>query len=286
MNGTQCPKCGSDQVLNDQCLKCGIVVSRYRAAGSSGGAPSGSAAGGTSPVSFVAAPAPNQLPDSGYTIPASIIEREQLQQKRARQKMIVTAAIVILLLITGNLLYKFFILRASHYAGFYKNAAMLFSLKFPQVDSQWYHYPQGRPDSPLYQGVKDAFHRGKDADDPEITIGVWNESIRALPEKMDAGMASRMISESEDALLQIMVDRGIDCTITKSEMARPGDNDGFRMEADIQVDGKPMKLIAVRAHNVNNGYWFLVSGSEEAMNANSEEVNGLLGSISFRMSLI
>ena len=285
MNGTQCPKCGSDQVLNDQCLKCGIVVSRYRSAGSSGGAPTGST-GATAPVSFVAAPSPNQLPDPGYTIPASVIEREQLQKKRLQQKIIVTAGIVILLLIAGNLLYKFFILRASHYAGLYKNGTMLFSLKFPQADSEWYHYPEGRPDSPLYKGAKDAFHRGKDADDPEITIGVWNENIRPVPEKMDAGTADRMISESEDALLQIMVDRGIDCTITKSGMARPGDNDGFRMEADIQVDGKPMKLIAVRAHNVNLGYWFFVSGSEEAMNANSEEVNGLLGSISFRMSVI
>ena len=24
-----CPKCGSDKVTNDQCLKCGIVISKF-----------------------------------------------------------------------------------------------------------------------------------------------------------------------------------------------------------------------------------------------------------------
>ena len=282
----QCPKCGSDQVLEDQCLKCGIVVSRYRAAASGGGSSTGTTAGGTRPVSFVAAPAPDQLPAAGYTIPASVIERNAALRKRKQQQMLVTAGIVIVLLVVGNLLYQFFHLRASHYAGLYKNGEMLFSLKFPEPESRWYHYPAGEPDTPLYKGVLDAFHLGKDADDPEITIGVWRENISPLPERLEPQAASRLLSQAEDALLQIMVDRGIDCTITNSETARAGENDGFRIDADIQMDGKPMKLIAIRAHNVNNGYWLFASGSEEMMDANRDEVEAVIGTLNFRMSVI
>ena len=49
---------------------------------------------------------------------------------------------------------------------------------------------------------------------------------------------------------------------------------------------RPMKLVAVRAYNVNFGYWFFFSGTEESMNENEKEVDGLVGSISFKMSVI
>ncbi|HSP06711.1 MAG TPA: hypothetical protein VLR94_06005 [Acidobacteriota bacterium] len=276
MNGTKCPKCGSDQILNDQCLKCGIVVSRYRASGPAAGA---------SPVSFVAAPTQNQQP-SGSTIPASVLERQQVRRRSSQKTMLVTAAVVGVLFMAGYFAYRFFLLNASHYSGLYKNGKLLFSLKFPESDSQWYHYQPGEPDSALYRGVADAFHRGKDPDHPDIVVGVLTESIAAVPDRLDAGTASRMKSETEDALLQLMIDRGIDGTITNSRITRPGGNDGFRIDADIKMDGRPLKLIAVRAYNVNFVYWFFLSGTEDSMNANEKEVEGLVSSIDFKMSVI
>lgn len=275
MAGSPCPRCGSDQVLNDQCVKCGIVISKYRPERTQ---PS-------TPVSFVAAP-PVDLPAPGYSIPASVLEVQKARERSRQRARIVTALVIFALLATLYMTYRFFERRASHYSGMYKNGNLLFVLKFPEQDSRWYHYREGEPDVALYKGVKDAFYRGDDADEPEVVIGVFLDHLGAQPERFPADMVSRIQTQTEDALMKMMSDNGVDCTITKSELIHPGENDGFRLEADVQVDGNPMKMIAVRAFHVDHAFWFIASGTQEAMENNAAEVNGLLGTISFRMSII
>ena len=272
IGGTPCPKCGSDQILNDQCVKCGIVISKYRAPGAE-------------PVSFVAAPRQTDLPAPGYSIPAAVIEQ---QKARAKSKQITRAiTVAILLVIVGftTMTYRFLTHRASHYSGLYKNGKMLFVLKLPQKDSKWYHFQEGESDSPLYKDTMDGFYRG-DADDPEVGLGIWLERIPAQPERFPADSVSQIQTQAEDDLVQMMVKHGIDCTVTNTELLRVGDNDGFRMDADITVKDKPMKLIALRGYHVDHGFWFLISGTEATMNENEEEIDRIIGSISYDISLI
>src|SRR5580765_6803167 len=107
MNPATCPKCGSDQVLNDQCLKCGIVLSRYHKPGQPSSAP----------VSFVATTEDKPV---GYSIPAAILEKQKLRSA------LVTVLVLCLVLLAGYSGYRFFLRRAAHYSGTYRNGAEIF----------------------------------------------------------------------------------------------------------------------------------------------------------------
>jgi hypothetical protein len=272
IGGSPCPKCGSDQILNDQCVKCGIVISKYRAPGAE-------------PVSFVAAPRQTELPAPGYSIPASVIEQQKVRAKSKRITQAIAVGMILAVVGFGTLTYRFLTHRASQYSGLYKNGRMLFLLKLPQKDSKWYHFREDESDSPLFKDAMDGFYRG-DADDPEIGLGIWLQKIPAQPDRFPPGTVNQLQTQAEDDLLQMMVNHGIDCTLTTTELLRVGDNDGFRMDADITIEDKPMKLIALRGYHVDHGYWFLLSATEATMNENEEEIERILGSISYDMSLI
>lgn len=271
--GTPCPKCGSDQILNDQCVKCGIVISKYHASSAA-------------PVSFVAAPRQTELPQPGYSIPASVIEHQKARRKSKQITRAIGAVILLAVVGFGYMTYRFLVHRAAHYSGMYKNGEMLFLLRLPQKDSMWYHYLDGEADSPLYKDMKDGFYRGTDPDDPQIALGVWLGRVPALPERFPPNAVEKLQTQAEDDLLQMLVQHGVDCTITNTEFLRVGDNDGFRIEADITVDDKPMKLIALRGYHVDHAYWFLLSGTEAMMSENAEEIEHILGSISYDISMI
>jgi hypothetical protein len=56
------------------------------------------------------------------------------------------------------------------------------------------------------------------------------------------------------------------------------------MEADLKVDGAPVKLIALRGYNLNHSYWFFIAGAEGMMNRYSDEVKTLESSLGFKVS--
>lgn len=248
-------------------MKCGIIVSKYHP---------GKPATPSSSISFVAS-AP---PADSLRIP--LVTRRDTSFKSG----LVTLVIVMALAAAGFYAYRFFRGRAAHYSGEYKNLELIFALKFPVTDSHWFHYYPGELQSPLYQGAQDAFFRKGSNSKPDLILGVWTEKIVPWPERLNEEAAARKLEETQNELLALMEQREVDCAITAANKIMPGGNAGFRIEADLHMDGEPMKLVAVRATNLSTGYWIFISGKDDDMSRYADEVDAIAGSLHFRMSII
>jgi hypothetical protein len=271
LGGENCPKCGSDQVLNDQCLKCGIVISKFTKS--------------SQPVSFVA-PSHQSHKEHSYTISKDTLKYEQVRQKQKIQTLLIGAGIIIGLVLVVSIIWHFFSSQASAYSGVYKNGTVLYGMYFPDTAQKWYHAEANNLEDLGLKNPDDAFYRGEDRDDPDLSFVVFVRSIQPLPDKFSDDQKERMLEEEENALLKRMKLEGVSCEIVDDGSRSVGGNDGFFMEAEIDNDGKIYRAFILNGYYYNRGYTIFFVGPDHKMKKQKDEVEKLMESFTFKTSVI
>ncbi len=273
MAGQNCPKCGSDQVSNDQCFKCGIVVSKYLSAGQSS----------SQPISFVATSQSHK--EYSYTINKDHIEYQQRRTRDKWQRFLVGIGIFAFLglIVFGvwHLLHQ----RASEYSGPYKNGELIYGIFFPTVGPKWYHGKANNLESLGIKDPHDAFYRGEDRDNPDMAIAVYVKGTKSVPEKIGSNLESTLLAEAENSVKTRMREQGVKCEIVDSYLRNVGGRDGFMIEAEIDKDGKLYRAFVLNGYYYGRGYTVFFVGTDEVMTDN-EELQGIMDSFSFKTSVL
>lgn len=268
MNGSVCPKCGSNRILNDECLGCGIIVSKFQRAEKNA----------SSPVSFVAPPltshpaGPSVITDNQYKI--------ALQKNKMYTRIIVCVAALIL---AGAVFLGFqhFRKTTSAYGGLYKNDRQIFNLRFPEQG--WSHYYSNELDSLPLKSPQDAFYSGKDRDDPEIFLGMWVHLLpRMVQPTISDDQRQELFDTATDEILTKMEAAGLDCTITQSEFR----GTGAVIDAEILRGEQRLKAKIRTAYWLNRAYTLIIMGQEEAMDSANDDIESIVNSLRFLMSVV
>lgn len=274
----KCPKCGSDQVLSGQCLKCGIVVAKFQR-------PTGESIPGA-PLSFVAPQTDHQAIGSSYTIPTDAIKHQKRLMKSKIQTSLLGIAILLIIVAACFGIYRFFRFRASAFSGLYNNRSLLFAMRFPDHNSEWHHYYKDQLDRRMFDGANDAFFRGSSPSNPQIAVGVWADATAPVPERMDESTTADLQGKTEEDILAMMEKAGVDATIEDETPMRLGENDGFLMKADLVEDNKPLKAVILRAYYRNHRFTILITGTEEMIDLYKPEIDTLIKTLNFRMATV
>jgi hypothetical protein len=272
LGGQNCPKCGSDQILNDQCLKCGIVVSKFNKE--------------SQPVSFVA-PSRQSYKEHSYTISKETLQYEEVRKKQKLQTLMVGAGIIAGLVLIVFIIWHFLSNQASVYSGVYKNPTVLYGMYFPDSGGQkWYH---GRANNLEDLGLKDpadAFYRGENRDDPDLSFAVFVRSVQPMPEKFSDEQIETMLEEEQDLVLKRMKLEGVSCDIVDYGSRSVGGNDGFYMEAEIKPEGRVYRAFILNGYYYNRGYTLFFVAPDEKMNKQKDDLEKLMDSFTFKTSMI
>jgi hypothetical protein len=268
MNGSVCPKCGSNRILNDECLACGIIISKFERAEKNA----------SSPVSFVAPTlrspslAAPGISDNQYKI--------ALQKNKMYTRIFVCG---FALLLAGATFFGFrhFRKTTSSYGGLYKNDRQIFALRFP--DQGWSHYYSNELDSLPLKSPQDAFYSGKDRDDPEIFLGMW---VHLLPQIIQPTISDTqrqdLFDMATDEILTKMEAAGLDCTITQSEFR----GNGAVLDAEIFRGQERLKAKIRTGYWMNRAYTLIIMGEEQAMDSANDDIMRIVNSLSFQMSVV
>jgi hypothetical protein len=271
LGGQNCPKCGSDQVANDQCFKCGIVISKFLDASQT-----------SQPVSFVATSHSHK--EYSYSVSKAHVEYQERRVKDKWQRFFLGIGILVILGLIVFGTWHFLTERASEYSGTYKNGKLIYGLWFPP-GPKWFH---GRANNLESLGIKDpqdAFYRGENRDDPEVSIAVYVEDGEDVPEKISANLGATLLADAEDSLLTRMRARGVRCEIVDSYLHGVGGRDGFLIEAEIDKNGKIYRLNVLNGYYYSRVYRVYFIGPAEHMD-DSESIQRIMDSFSFKVSAI
>jgi hypothetical protein len=271
LGGQICPKCGSDQVLNDQCLKCGIVVSKFHKA--------------SQPVSFVA-PSRHSHKEHSYTISKETLQYEEVRKKLKLQSLMIGIGIVAVLALIVFIIWHFLSNQASVFSGVYRNPSVLYGIFFPEGGAKWYHGRANNLDDLGLKDPQDAFYRGEDRDDPDLSFVVFIRSVQPLPEKLSDQQKDSMLEEEEDLVLKRMKLAGVSCEIVDSGSRNVGGNDGFYMEAEIKPEEKVYRAFILNGYYYNRGYALFFIGPDERVDKQKEDIEKLMNSFTFKTSMM
>lgn len=272
MDGQNCPKCGSNQVLNDQCLKCGIVVSKFTKT--------------SQPVSFVAPTSRQSYKEHSYSISKETLEYEQVRKKQKLHTTLVGIGIVTALALIAFIVWHFLTHQASVYSGTYKNGHLIYGMYFPDTGSKWYHARANNLESLGIKDPDDAFYRGDNRDEPELSFAVYVRSIQPVPERLNNEQRQRMLSIEEDLLIKRMKLQGVSCEIVDSISRAVGGNDGFMIEAEIDKGGELYRAFVLSGYYYSRGYTIFFVGPDEKMEDNQEELQRMMDFFTFKTSII
>lgn len=279
----RCPKCGSDQILNDECLKCGVLVSKAHITTSTG----------MKPISYVppetTGPVPEQhsapIPAWRPPIQDRVVSMPVKSKKGVLERRLVLLIIVVLLIGGGYQLYKFLMHKASAYSGYYRNNIYYFVVNIPEKN--WSHYRPGDLKRREFKDAHDAFYRGSDPDDPEVAMLIWSEGIvtKKVPTRFDEGTAEQMLRSIELEITQRMENAGLHCEITESSRKMIGGNDGFVVHANVTKDDLFMKTIIYCGFAETRAYTVQFLGNDEKMTDLQTEIEGIMSSFNYDISL-
>jgi hypothetical protein len=268
MDRTTCPKCGSNQILNDECLKCGIIISKFLKP-----APVSNA-----PLSFVA-PAASQLP-AGVALPEDNQYKKALEQNK-RTTRIFIGTMVVALVIVSLIIFYYFRKTTSTYGGLYRNDKVLFVLRLPEKG--WSHYFSNELDSLLLTGSQDAFYRGEQRNNPDIFVAVWLKiTPTAVPENISHEKRQELMDEAVNEITAQMEQAHLEFNIANSQF----EGSGAIMEAEVVQGNQQMKALIRTAYRLNRAYTMIILGRQEAMATYRDEVERIFNSLSFKMSVI
>lgn len=271
MGGLNCPKCGSDQVLNDQCFKCGIVISKFQKA--------------SQPVSFVA-PSRHSHKEHSYTISKETIQYQEVRKKQKLQTLMIGGGIVVILGLIALIVWHYLSNVASVYSGVYKNPAVLYGMFFPDGGAKWYHGKANNLEDVGLKDPQDAFYRGEDRDDPDLSFVVFIRSIQPVPDKLSDQQKDSMLEEEEDLVLKRMKLAGVSCEIVDSGSRNVGGSDGFYQEAEITNNNRVYRAFILNGYYYNRGYTLFFVGPDEKMEKQKEDLKRLMDSFTFKTSVM
>ena len=281
---TRCPKCGSDQVLNDECLKCGVLVSKAHSTTSTS----------MKPISYVAAdttaPNPEQRDISApiWRPPAQerVVSIPVQPKKGWIEKNLLNLVILIVLIGGGYQVYTFIKNRASAYSGFYRNNIYYFGLTLPKKG--WSHYQGGDIKKKEFKDAHDAFYRGSDPDDPEVAMLIWSEPVmkKKVPRIFDEETSEKMLKSIEGEILRRMEKAGLRCEITEASKKSIAGNDGFVVHANVNKKDLFMRTIIYCGFNQTRAYTIQFMGNDEKMNNLQEEIETIINTFQFEFSFI
>jgi hypothetical protein len=273
LDGQNCPKCGSDQVVNGQCLKCGIVISKFLSAGQLS----------PEPVSYVA---PSQAhKEYSYTISKDHIDYAERRIRDQRQRALVGVAIVVVIGAVVFLIWKLLSESASEYSGVYKNGNLIFGLFFPpSTGPKWYHGKPGNLEKFGMKDPQDVFYRGEPGE-PDVVIAVYVKGGQYVGDRMGSELRDKLLSEAENSLLDRMQNEGVKCEIVDSRPYNVGARDGFMIEAEIEKNGKIYQMYVLNGYYQSRIYTVFFVGSDGFM-TDDEQMKRVMDSFTFNVSVI
>jgi hypothetical protein len=286
MTHNRCPKCGSDQVLNDECLKCGVLVSKAQHLTSSTG---------MKPISYVSPetttgvvseqPASAPVPAWRPPVQDHVISMPVKSQKGVMERRLLLLIIVVLLIGGGYQFYRFLVHQTSAYSGYYRNDVYYFTMNLPEKG--WSHYRVGDLKDPEFKDAHDAFYRGKDPDDPEIKMLIWSEGVgrKKVPKRFDEETAGKMLDSIEREIVQRMEDAGLKCEITQSSKTLIGGNDGFVVHANVTKGELFMKTTIYCGFAESRAYTIQFVGNDQKMTDFQQELDEIMSSFEYDVSL-
>lgn len=278
----RCPKCGSDQVVNDECLKCGVLVSKAHTTTSTG----------MKPISYVPPETTGSIPEQptgphpAWRPPVQdTVVSIPVRPKKRRKETVVWLIVFAIAVAGGYQLYRYLKHKASAYSGYYRNNVYYFTVTLPK--NGWSHFQTGDLRSREFKDAHDAFYRGNDMDDPEITMLIWSEAVqkKKVPRRLDDQTAEQMLSAIQDEILTRMHDAELECEITEAARKSIGGNDGFVVHADVTKDDLSMKTIIYCGFAEVRAYTIQFLGTEEKMTGLEPEIEQIIDSFRFDISL-
>jgi hypothetical protein len=280
----RCPKCGSDQVLNDECLKCGVLVSKAHSTTSTS----------MKPISYVApettAPNPEQKDISApvWRPPAQdrVVSIPIKPKKGVLERNLLNIVILILLVGGGYQLYTFIKNRASAYSGYYRNNIYYFGVTLPEKG--WSHYQGGDIKKKEFKDAHDAFYRGSNPNDPEVAMLIWSEPVmkKKVPRIFDEDTSKKMLKSIELEILRRMEGAGLHCEITEASRKKIAGNDGFVVHANVNKKDLFMKTIIYCGFNQTRAYTIQFMGNDEKMTDLQEEIERIINTFQFDINFI
>lgn len=261
-----CPRCGSNQVSNDECLQCGVIISRFL----------------------------EPLPPPRYTMTGSPIrnameaaQEHHRRMRRARmQTRLIGLGMLLALMLVGYATYRTIKKGTAPYIGPYKNVEHVFGLGFAKEG--WNHYSAGDLKDFGIGGVADAFWHGDDPDDPEILLLVHRGSVGVrVPDPFQGEGVDRLQQATEDHLQSLMKDAGYEVDFTSGKRTGLTAGPGFRFEADLTKNERQRAAVFYCGYRPGGGlYAVIFIGTPEAMHAHEEELEKLGKSLNFHISVI
>jgi hypothetical protein len=269
----RCPKCNSDNVLNDQCLKCGIVVSKYMKQ--------------MEEMEEIPPIAPPK-----YAVPLSPIGavmkdagayRDAHVKQKTQAKII---ALVFLLLIAGVafLSYRYIKQRASAFGGIYR-LPNSYGIRLP--DQGWSHYagsdtlPFGLPSG------KDGFYKGKLPERPDLLLVVY---VDYIPLEVAEDPAQTQTDELKDFVSEALCKKGeaagYECDIQSMEPVRLPAGKGFLLHVEMTRGEEWREATFYCAFQQRLMYSMMFVGNPDILPVEEGEVEGIGKSLNFPISPI
>jgi hypothetical protein len=194
---------------------------------------------------------------------------------------------IVLVLAAGGFyqLYRFLVHRASAYGGYYRNDIYYFGMRLP--DKGWSHFQPGDLKQKEFKDAHDAFYRGESPDNPDVTMLIWSEPLRSkVPQHFDEETSAKMLHSIEEEVQSRMTRAGLTCHITESKRRGIGTNDGFVVHAHVTKDQLSMETIIYCGFAETRAYTIQFLGGDEKMKELEPEIDKIMTSFGFDISIL
>jgi len=243
------------------------------------------------PISYVGletgpVPEAQNIPGPAWRPPVQdrIVSIPVKEKKNELEKKIIRAVLLVLILGGAYQAYRMLIHKASAYGGYYRNNMYYFTMKLPE--SGWSHYQAGDLKAKEFKDAHDAFYRGSNPDDPEVTMLIWSEGLRKkVPLHFDEETSSKTLDSIEEEVRLRMEKAGLRCEITESGAQTIGGNDGFVVHAQLTKDQMSMKTIIYCGFAETRAYTIQFLGSDQKMVQLEPEIDQIMQTFGFDISL-
>jgi len=285
-----CPKCGSTQIANDQCLNCGIVISKHRSDQSSSAILTSGSISFVAPAASVTPAQPSASPSDAYSWkPPSAGDTaaayHHAMKRSAIQRNILAFTVLIVVLAVGYGTFRFFMQKASSFSGYYWNNRLHFSLDFPEKG--WSHYRDSQIGSVPMKEVKDAFYRGGSYRTPDVFMGIWTTySTSEYATSFDDAVLDRKLDDLETDTMNRMEQLGFQTETMDSERTSMNSNDALVFRADLRKNDTPYKTIIYVGYSKRTSYTIQFLGKQEQMDQAADEIQKMMSTFDFRKTLM
>ncbi len=284
-----CPKCGSGQIENDQCMKCGIVISKHRTDQSSAAILTSGSISFVAPAASVTPAQPAASPGAyswkAPSVPETAAAYHQARKRSALQRNVLALGLLLGVLVIGYWVFHFFMQKASTFSGYYWNSRLRFSLTFPEKG--WSHYPNSQMGSVPMKEVRDAFYRGGSFRTPEVLLAIWTtDTSEKYDTSFDDETLAQRLSALESETATRMEQLGFQMETTDSGRTSMNTNDALVLRADLSKNDAGYKTIIYVGYSGHTSYTVQFIGKQEPMDQAADEIRDMMSTFDFRKTLM